>query len=338
MVFPTLQTDQERCCDGQGREIPCSGSGQDGEFRSGLAWPEPRFLTHDRIVEDRLTGLFWSRDANPGGYPLTWAEALAAIAALNRSGELGFSDWRLPNRRELRSLISHQASRPALPSGHPFLNVFLGWYWTSSSAAINPAYAWYLHLEGARMFYGRKDQCYLYWPVRGESRVLPRTGQSGCFDAAGRGTDCSGSGQDGELQLGLPWPEPRFVEAEEVVEDRLTGLIWLKNSDPAGQVLDWSTALEQIAAVNRARPGGLTGWRLPDINMLESLVDCSRANPALPINNPFTNLREGYWSATTSFFEPDWAWVLYLQKGAVGVGHKPGATFHVWPVVAGLAL
>lgn len=333
MVVPILQTGQDRCYDAQGREIPCPDSGQDGEFRSGLAWPEPRFLTHDQIVEDRLTGLCWSRDANPGGYPVTWDEALAGVTALNRSGELGFTDWRLPNRRELRSLMSHQARQPALPPGHPFENLFLGWYWSSTSAAINPAYAWYVHLEGARMFYGRKEQYYLFLPVRGESRVLPRTGQSNCYDAAGQGTDCGGSGQDGERQLGVPWPEPRFSVRDEVVEDWLTGLIWLKNSDPAGQVMDWNEALEYIASLNRARPGGLTGWRLPDINMLESLVDCSQAEPALPASHPFTNLREGYWSATTSYFKPDWAWVLYLQKGAVGVGYKAEATFHVWPVV-----
>ncbi|MBI4791951.1 MAG: hypothetical protein HY789_04280 [Deltaproteobacteria bacterium] len=38
------------------------------------------------------------------------------------------------------------------------------------------------------------------------------------------------------------------------------------------------------------------------------------------------------WSATTSFFKTDWAWVLYLEKGACGVGHKPGKTFFVWAV------
>lgn len=335
MVIPTLQTGQSRCYDREGREIACPGSGQDGEFRSGLAWPEPRFLTHGQVVEDRLTGLVWSRDANPGGYPVTWGEALAGVAALNRSGELGFDDWRLPNRRELRSLMGYQSRKPALPPGHPFVNLFLGWYWSSTTAAINPAYAWYVHLEGARMFYGRKDQYYLYWPVRGASRILPRTGQRTCYDPAGQGLDCTGSGQDGELQLGMAWPEPRFVAKEEVVEDRLTGLVWLENSDPAGQVLDWNEALEYIASLNQTRPAGLTGWRLPDINMLESLVDCSQAEPALPANHPFSNLREGYWSATTSCFEPDWAWVLYLQKGAVGVGHKAGRTFHAWPVVAG---
>ncbi|MGA7982560.1 MAG: hypothetical protein WCA32_20355 [Chromatiaceae bacterium] len=36
--------------------------------------------------------------------------------------------------------------------------------------------------------------------------------------------------------------------------------------------------------------------------------------------------------STSSAFELDWAWALYLDKGAVGVGQKAGAHFHVWAV------
>ena len=57
---------------------------------------------------------------------------------MNRRKLLGKCDWRLPNRGELRSLISHQSRRPALPEQHPFLNVFQGWYWTSTTAVITP--------------------------------------------------------------------------------------------------------------------------------------------------------------------------------------------------------
>jgi hypothetical protein len=46
-------------------------------------------------------------------------EALDFAAKMNRERALGFSDWRLPNRRELRSLMSHQTRKTALPHGHP---------------------------------------------------------------------------------------------------------------------------------------------------------------------------------------------------------------------------
>ena len=94
-------------------------------------------------------------------YLQTGQEALDYIATLNRDKVFGSADWRLPNRRELRSLMSHQTRKPALPERHPFVNVFSGWYWTSTTAAINTAYAWYIHMEGARMFYGLKEQFFL---------------------------------------------------------------------------------------------------------------------------------------------------------------------------------
>jgi len=69
-----------------------------------------------------------------------------------------------------------------------------------------------------------------------------------------------------------------------------------------------------------------------DINELESLVDCSMHSPALPSGHPFEDIEDAYWSSTTSMFEPDWAWALYLTKGATGVGQKRGPHFSVWAV------
>lgn len=61
-------------------------------------------------------------------------------------------------------------------------------------------------------------------------------------------------------------------------------------------------------------------------------MDCSAHGPALPASHPFNNVRDVYWSSTTSLYEPDWAWALYLDKGAVGVGQKRQAQFCVWAV------
>lgn len=326
-----LRTGQFRCYGVDGREIQCAGSSQDAEHTNGRPWPEPRFAVDGGVVTDRLTGLIWMIDANPMEFPIGWNEAFEAIAAMNSNSTFGHRDWRVPNRRELRSLLSHQEARPALPAGHPFRNLYQGWYWTSTSAAINPAFAWYVHLAGARMFYGEKQRFSLLWPVCGETEVCLRTGQQRCFDEAGAEVPCRGSGQDGEFRMGRPWPDSRFCPAEEGIVDRLTGLCWKSEADLCGAPVTWEEALEAVRTINHTT-GSREGWRLPNINELESLVDCDRHSPALPVPHPFRRVGEGYWSSTTSVFEPDWAWALYLAKGAIGVGQKRGRHFRVWPV------
>jgi hypothetical protein len=134
-VCACLQTGQRSCHDNDGSVIPCQGSGQDAEFCFGQAWPETRFSVQGELVTDGLTGLVWTQDANLAEFPCNWDEALEYIAAMNATEKFGFSDWRLPNRRELRSLISHQTRRPALPEGRSFSNVFASWYWSSTTAA-----------------------------------------------------------------------------------------------------------------------------------------------------------------------------------------------------------
>ena len=331
-----LATGQLACYDASGNEISCRGSGQDAERRRGIPWPQPRFELQGALVLDRLTGWVWTREANLAGLPMTWQEALEYVERMNRTAAFGHADWRLPNRRELRSLVSHQTRSPALPEDHPFLNVFPGWYWSSSTASISPAHAWYVHMEGARMFYGGKDQSFLLWPVRGDGNgVLPATGQTLCYDAAGRGIRCQGSGQDGDLRIGRPWPQPRFEVGEDGVLDCLTGLRWRRDADITRRPVSWDEALAEVAGLDRSSASERGRWRLPNINELESLVDCAQHSPALPLGHPFNEVRDAYWAATTSAFEADWAWVLYLDKGAVGVGQKRGRHFHVWAVCGG---
>ncbi|MEW6185017.1 MAG: hypothetical protein AB1585_04665 [Thermodesulfobacteriota bacterium] len=55
------QTGQNKCyiysSDDIPGEIPCTGVGQDGEVRAGVAWPSPRFTVSGDCVIDNLTGL-----------------------------------------------------------------------------------------------------------------------------------------------------------------------------------------------------------------------------------------------------------------------------------------
>ena len=65
---------------------------------------------------------------------------------------------------------------------------------------------------------------------------------------------------------------------------------------------------------------------------LDARVDCAAHSQALPSGHPFADVQDTFWSSTTSLFEPDWAWALYLEKGATGVGQKRSAQFSVWAV------
>lgn len=108
------------------------------------------------LIFDELTKLTWPKDANLAGFPLTWNESLAYIDNINQQKFFGYSDWKLPTKKQLFSLVSHRQVNPALTKDHPFMNVFNGYYWTSTEVARYPLQAWYVHFGGGRVFKGMK--------------------------------------------------------------------------------------------------------------------------------------------------------------------------------------
>jgi hypothetical protein len=306
-------TGQTFCADDSGKPVPCEGTGQDAETRPGLAWNTDRFKPDRETVLDTLTGLTWLRDANAPGFPISRQEAFAFVDAMNTENRAGHNDWRLPNRRELFSLITFDRHSPALPDNHPFNNVFQGWYWTSTGSAMHEDQAWHVHFMGGRMFWGSKDGYELVWPVRGASDVLPAV-------------------TAGPADHSVPWPEPRFEARGETVIDKLTGLTWTRSADLGHGPTSWTDAFAVAKRLNAESFASVTDWRLPTIRELESLADSAHHSPALPDGHPFTGTREAYWSSTNSAYEPDWAMCFYLHKGAVGVGFKQDHGFHVWAV------
>ncbi len=135
---------------------------EDGSLQKGVEWPSPRFTDNeDGTVTDNLTGLIWLKDASCEG-AMSWSDALTWSNSLydgctdcggtnNDCGltdSSGAGDWRVPNLKELSSLIDYGAYAPALPSGHPFTGVISGggaYYWSSTSYR-SPSNAWYVHV------------------------------------------------------------------------------------------------------------------------------------------------------------------------------------------------
>jgi len=104
------QTRQTRCYDTAGVEIPCPGTGQDGEIQAGVEWPSPRFTVSGKVVTDNLTGLMWTKNGNLPNGAMTWDQAIDYCNNLTLGG---YSDWRLPNVNELESLINADEANSA---------------------------------------------------------------------------------------------------------------------------------------------------------------------------------------------------------------------------------
>jgi hypothetical protein len=179
---------------------------------------------------------------------------------------------------------------------------------------------------------------------------VEKTGQTKCYNAGGTEISCTGTGQDGEYQKGVTWPNPRFTNnGDGTVTDNLTGLIWLKNANCPNTGRTWATALSDVAQLNTdgtmnsndcgdTSNGGShqTDWRLPNVKELQSLIDYSQYNPALPIGHPFTAVSSYYWSGTTSAYSTSDAWYFSLYAGEISKYLKSGSlTAYVWPVRSG---
>jgi hypothetical protein len=142
-------------------------TGDDGAHQNGVAWPNPRFTDHGNgTVTDNMTGLMWvkaphSLTGNSG--TMTWNNAIDFCNGLSHAGH---SDWRLPNVRELQSLIDYGRFNLALPSGHPFTGVQSSSYWSSSTYAGGTDHAWFVDLRHGGVLNVNKTDTYYVWPVR----------------------------------------------------------------------------------------------------------------------------------------------------------------------------
>src|SRR5262249_15278474 len=105
------------CWNSSGTAIPCAGTGQDGDVRKGapLAYTD----NGNGTITDDNTGLVWEKLSMDGSVhdvtnAYTWDEAFGRVAALNTASFAGHNDWRLPNVKELESLIDFSTYNPSV--------------------------------------------------------------------------------------------------------------------------------------------------------------------------------------------------------------------------------
>jgi hypothetical protein len=210
---------------------------------------------------------------------LTWEGAVDALNYTQEQAARRCTDkgvgWRLPTRLELISLLDFTAPGPSVDE--TVFNTPLGAYWTSSSAGnAVPGSAWAVANGGL------------------PASVFPldvMTGSALALCVSRSGTTCSPIG---------------YEAAVGVVLDRATGLRWQETVD-AGSY-SWDEADAHCAALG-------TGWRVPSVKELLTIVDDSASTPAVD-EVEFPSTPSGrYWTSSTIADDASRAWSVVFGFG-----------------------
>lgn len=299
--YPVLVSDtgQVRCYDNH-KEIPCPKPeepfyGQDGNYSINAPVYELKNQDGIETVIDRTTGLSWQRI--PDEVKRTWSEAIDYATGLNISG---FTDWRLPEKHELQSILSYGKSpsallEPVTATGDNILPERNTYAWTLTTRVFPSLYAKALRLnDNQGVIRDKYEKNYVY-AVRGPSLTY------GKFQDNGDGT----------------------------VTDQMTGLMW---QDGELRPEKWQQAL---AYCNQLDLGGYRDWRLPTIKELSTLVNESRINPAIDTTFFPGTRSASYWSSTTFAEHPGFAWYVRFDNGLEYNGGYKGRRYFVRAVRGG---
>lgn len=295
-AFILPESGQDQCYDIMGNEIqpPSSGEmfyGQDGCFKIHPFSFHIDRGSHSQVVIDDNTGLMWERKSDiPGSFNYkknryTLEEARLYIAKLNQMAYNGYTDWRLPNCQELRSIVNYSDNIPAVnltvfPETNP------DFYWSNQGYVPNPNMQWGIYFAYGCAICNDKQIPFLVRAVRGGNDLRFGTCSKDAFTDNGDGT----------------------------VSDMVTGLMWKK--EESGQ-LGFKEALQYC---NNLHLAGHDDWRLPNIREIATLLDINYTDKTWYHKEFFPNVITTplgfYWSSST--YASTFGWGVNFQFGYDG--------------------
>jgi|WetSurMetagenome_2_1015567.scaffolds.fasta_scaffold00012_94 hypothetical protein len=303
-AYKLPDTGQTKCYDSAGAEIPdCSGTGQDGEYSiNPLSYTD----NGDYTVTDNNTGLMWQKcsvgqtnNSTCTGAPSVyyWYQASGLHNDMYNpssqnvcgSAQTGYyTDWRLPSKKELMSLVNYSYEDSPVIQRDVFPNTgsVATDYWATDSKG-------YLSAWAVAFSHGNVDAD--YYPTQNYVRCV-RGGQ---------------------------YPSQNYTDnSNGTVTDNGTELVWQKcsaglnnDADCSGNAstYNWEQAFSYCKGLQL---GDKEDWRLPNIKELESLSDDTNFNPSINALFPRTYPHE-YWSSTTIAIWPDEAFMVNFYLGKV---------------------
>ncbi|MFZ5766255.1 MAG: DUF1566 domain-containing protein [Thermodesulfobacteriota bacterium] len=165
VLFSSLPDTGQTVCYNNSTSIPCPKPGEPffGQDANYTINP-PAYTDHGNgTVTDNVTGLMWQQ----GDYGSTnWYKASGTVnssynpTGVDVCGDLtlaGYTDWRLPTKKELVGLVDYSRPYPGPTINTTYFpNTKQSTYWSSSTHASYPDYAWYVHFSNGYVGNGNK--------------------------------------------------------------------------------------------------------------------------------------------------------------------------------------
>jgi Protein of unknown function (DUF1566) len=129
---------------------------------------------HNGTVNDDATGLVWQQADD--GKTRNWPDALQYCAMLDLGGK---RDWRLPNVKELQSIVDYSRNDPAIDTGVFTQSDRTGWFWSSTTHGDNTRMAAYVCFGKCVSVQGVDTH------GAGAQRADPKTGDPAAYSSLG---------------------------------------------------------------------------------------------------------------------------------------------------------
>ncbi len=272
--------------DGRIKCYPSSSSGRGAKLnfvyfvRGNTAYGVNDFADNgDGTITDNATGLMWSQDDSGTG--MNWEEALAWVEQKNAENYLGYSDWRLPNAKELQSLVDYGRSPD-----------------TTNSAAIDPVF----NVSQITNEAGQVDYPY-YWSSTTHLRA-DGSGRAAVYVAFGRGLgsldgtnviDVHGAGaQRSDPKDGDSSSYPRWGNGPQGDVQRVFNYVRLVRGGTSGDVFTGGEVEQSASFSAGGGPGGVDqsgqpGQSGPPQEAIDACVGLT-AGAACTVETPNGNL------------------------------------------------
>lgn len=265
---------------------------------AGAGLPNPASFTDlgGGIVRDDVTCLEW--EASPPSDNFVWQDALDYCDGLSLGGA---SDWRLPTRVEMTSIVDFTQS-PAIDRG-AFPGAQSGFHKTASD--------WILTIRQQGAGQG-KD---FAWAFNLGDGIVSNA-YSKATAARLRCVRGNGEGEAPSDPAVAP-PDQYSEPATGEVLDNYTGLVWQK--DYSDGTMSFSEAQSYCESL------GLNGqsWRLPSIRELATLVDEAQVAPSInrtmfPDTQYGSRSNDWYWGSHAARGNASAAWAINFDDGFTG--------------------